>query len=173
MFLLHFQLELQVEDPLLLPFRLKHTMFGYARDANASVDLSMLGGGGDINTTARLGEARKSLSSSQIGRGSFVRGGGGGGGGPASAKKSMFGAGRPSIALQGGDKCVGAAIKSRALRARRVKGPRSRWCGAAAVGPAAPALRASARPPLNLPPPSNPAHFPPPPPPLPFPFTGA
>jgi hypothetical protein len=78
----------------------------FPRDANASMDASMLGGGGggDINTTARL-DTRKSLSSSQIGRGSFVRGGGGGGG-PASAKKSMFGAGRPSIALQGGDKCV-------------------------------------------------------------------
>ena len=69
-----------------------------AHDANASaLDASMLGGGGgDLNTTARL-ESRKSLSSSQ--RGSFFQKG------VPSAKKPTFGAGRPSLAVkENGDK---------------------------------------------------------------------
>jgi hypothetical protein len=63
--------------------------------------LSMGGGCGEIDTTARLG-ARASLSASQFGRGSFVRPGGA----PPSAKKPAAAHGRPSLALQPGDRCV-------------------------------------------------------------------
>ena len=73
-----------------------------AADVNTSLDASMLaGGGGDLNTTARL-EARKSLSSSHGGRGSLFRGGA-----VPSAKKPAFGVGRPSLAVkENADKCV-------------------------------------------------------------------
>jgi hypothetical protein len=75
--------------------------------------LSMGGGCGDIDTTARLGGARASLSASQFGRGSFVRPGGGAAP-PPSTKKPAAVHGRPSLALQPGDRCVprGAAASA-------------------------------------------------------------
>ncbi len=82
--------------------------FGGTVDLNASslggLDSSMLsmgGGCGEVNTTAHL-EARKSLSSSQFGRGSFVKPSGA----PPSTKKPAFPSGRPSMAHQLGDRCV-------------------------------------------------------------------
>ena len=88
--------------------------FGGTVDLNASslggLDSSMLsmgGGCGDINTTAHL-EARKSLSSSQFGRGSFVKPSGA----PPSSKKPVFPSGRPSMAHQLGDRCVQAASQA-------------------------------------------------------------
>jgi len=76
------------------------TAFGPV-DLNSSslgLDASMLSMGCEaIDTTARL-DSRKSLSSSQIGRSSFVRPA------PPSAKKSLL-TGRPSL-MPGGDRCV-------------------------------------------------------------------
>jgi hypothetical protein len=60
-------------------------------DLNASLDASHISAGGGLDTTARL-EARKSLSSSAVGRMSFIKAA------PGTAKKPTFGVGRPSIA---------------------------------------------------------------------------
>ena len=76
------------------------TAFGQV-DLNSSslgLDASMLSMGCEaIDTTARL-DARKSLSSSQVGRSSFIRPA------PPSAKKSLA-TGRPSL-MPGGDRYV-------------------------------------------------------------------
>ena len=71
-----------------------------AGDLNASLDASMLSAAGGLDTTARL-EARKSLSSSGLGRASFIKT-------APSAKKQPFAAGRPSLAKEnaGGDRCA-------------------------------------------------------------------
>lgn len=60
-------------------------------DLNASLDASHISTGGGLDTTARL-ESRKSLSSSAVGRMSFIKSA------PGTAKKPTFGVGRPSIA---------------------------------------------------------------------------
>lgn len=88
--------------------------FGGAVDLNISslggLDASMLSmGGGGCDDTARL-QARHSLSTSQFGRGSFVRPGGA----PPSSKKPVFASGRPSLAPQPGDRCV-APLFARAI----------------------------------------------------------
>lgn len=84
--------------------------------------LSMGGGCGDIDTTARLG-ARASLSASQFGPGSFVRPGGA----PPSAKKPAAAHGRPSLALQPGDRCVlragGEGLAGGSARPGSLQGP--------------------------------------------------
>jgi len=84
-----------------------------AADLNGSLDASALSFGGGVDTTARL-DARKSLSSSGLGRASFLAKAPA----PGTAKKPAFGVGpRASMAAKenGGDRCVGAA---RGLRAR-------------------------------------------------------
>lgn len=79
-------------------------------DLNSSLDASMLSMGG-LDTTARL-EARKSLSSSGLGRASFVKAA------PGTAKKPAFGVGRPSIASKENvERCGTRAARTRA-RAR-------------------------------------------------------
>ena len=85
--------------------KMQQRAFGARVDPNNNssslgLDVSMLsvgGGCGEINTTARMGGHRESLSSSQFGRGSFVRPGGA----PPSAKKPVFASGRPSMAPMG------------------------------------------------------------------------
>lgn len=76
--------------------------FGAPVDINTSIggglDASMLSCD-NIDTTARL-DSRKSLSSSQFGRNSFIKPGA-----PPSAKKSLAVPGRPSL-MPGGDRCV-------------------------------------------------------------------
>ena len=88
------------------------------------LDASMLsyagGGACDIDTTARLNPgARASLSASQFGRGSFVKPGGA----PPSTKKPAFPAGRPSLALQMGDRCAAAGAGGAAARALGGRAP--------------------------------------------------
>lgn len=77
----------------------------------ASLDSSLLDTLGGLDTTARL-DARKSLSSSQFGRGSFV-GGRGGGGAPGTGAKKMLS--RQSMAPVDG-RCV-VAWRSASLTA--------------------------------------------------------
>ena len=80
-------------------------------DLNASLDASMCSVGG-LDTTARL-EARKSLSSSGVGRASFIKAAPG-----TATKRPAFGVGRPSMAAnnkENGDRC-----------ARRRAAPRAR-----------------------------------------------